>query len=86
MMIKTHRRPSLSSPLSPREVSRPCPSCFASASSSSSLAGFETTPDDDPHHDTDDHCDEGDDDDHDDHDDEVDAFSNVATSSSMHPM
>ena len=56
-MIKTHRHPSLSSPPSPREVSRPCPSCSASASSSSSRAGFETTPD--HHHEGDDHDDHG---------------------------
>ena len=40
---KTHRQLFLSSPLSPRELSRPCP-CFVAASSSSSLAGFGTTP------------------------------------------
>ena len=43
MTKKTHRQLFLSSPLSPRELSRPCP-CFVAASSSSSLAGFGTTP------------------------------------------
>ena len=59
IMIKTHRHPSLSSPPSPQEVSRPCPSCSSSASSSSSRAGFETTPDHegDDHDDHCDHCD-----------------------------
>ena len=56
-MMRTHRHPSLSSPPSPREVSRPCPSCSSSASSSSSRAGFETTPD--HHHEGDDHDDHG---------------------------
>ena len=43
MTKKTHRQLFLSSPLSPRELSRPCP-CSAAASSSSSRAGFGTTP------------------------------------------
>ena len=47
VMIKTHHHPSLSSPPSLQEVFRPCPFCFAVASSSSSPAGFETRPADD---------------------------------------
>ena len=53
VMIKTHHHPSLSSPPSLQEVFRPCPSCFAAASSSSSLAGFETRPDDHDDHNAD---------------------------------